>query len=115
MSETCVIRLPEGHFYIGVFPGGPLLWVMYSDDCLLGSLGFWSPINKGTSSLLGFHLSVPWSESFFAHHYPPTLCNFQSPSSYRPLSPTSPAFFTVVTPVTVYFRDSPAFFTSFGP
>ena len=115
MSETCVIRLLEGHFYIGVLPGGALLWVMYSDGCLLGSLGFWSSINKGTSSLLGFHLSVPWSESFFAHHYPPTLCNFQSPSSYRPLSLTSPAFCTIATPVTVYLPGSPAFFTSFGP
>lgn len=84
VSETRVNRLSEGHFHRGVLPGGVLLRVMYSDGCLLGSLGFWSPINRGTSSLLGFYLNFSCYEGFFSRHYLFLFWNFQSSSSRRP-------------------------------
>ena len=71
VSEKCVNRLLEEHSHRGVLPGGVLLQVMHFNGCLLGSLGFWSPINRETSSLLGFYLNVSCFEGFFLTPLPP--------------------------------------------
>ena len=44
MSETRVNCLQERHFHRGVLSGGMSLRGVFSDDCLLGSLGFRSPM-----------------------------------------------------------------------
>lgn len=63
-SKTHVNYLPEGHFYRGFLLGGMSLRVTSHDSCLLGSLGFWFPINWKTPSLLGFYLDISCFEGF---------------------------------------------------
>ena len=48
---------------------------MQSDDCLLGSLGFWFLINRETLNLLGFYLDVSYSKGFLSRHCPHVLCD----------------------------------------
>ena len=84
-SETRVNCLPKGQFHRGVLSGGVSLRVMYPDGCLLGFVGFWSPINWKTSSLLGFYLDVSCSEGFFSsYHHPSAFYNLPLQSSHRP-------------------------------
>ena len=47
MGETRVNWLQEGYSRRGILSSGLSLWGVLPDDCLLGFLGFWFPINMG--------------------------------------------------------------------
>ena len=93
-----------------------LLWGVFSDGCLLGSLGFWSPINRDPRPF-GIHLDVSCSQSLLCSLSHSAFC-ISNHSLFvallRCLSfPVAFAICSTATPVVINFPGGP--FNDYNP
>ena len=58
LGHVSLRDLKTGHIYRGHMSSACRFEVHFQTACLLGSLGFWSPINRGSSYPLGYFLSI---------------------------------------------------------